>query len=376
MKTWGVGALMSAAVLCGCAGDEDPKTDPPPELDFTTFDQTIEQFVANEGLEGATAVVVHRDWGVMHEGGYGTFEADRISLIASSSKMVTAGALMRLHDQGLIDIDGPIGDVLADWGEGKPELTVAQLLSNSSGLVSLLDNPLYGPYTCQYLPNGTLTQCATAIYTANDSADRVDPDTAFKYGGGQWQLAGGVAEHVTGKTWEEIFDETYVTPCGLTSSGYTNQFSISAFSYPASFDGDVSTLPVTDNPSMEGGMYTNVQDYAQLLLMQLRGGMCGDNRVLEAESVDFMQADRIGEVYGGSTVDPTFPGYGLGWWVSRDQPGLVQDAGAYGAIPWIDNERGYAGLIILEDLTTTGSALATQLRPILEGLFDDAAAAP
>jgi hypothetical protein len=58
--------------------------------------------------------------------------------------------------------------------------------------------------------------------------------------------------------------------------------------------------------------------------------------------------------------------------VSRDQPGLVQDAGAYGAIPWIDNERGYAALVILEDNTATGSVLANQLRPVLQSLFDDA----
>jgi len=53
-------------------------------------------------------------------------------------------------------------------------------------------------------------------------------------------------------------------------------------------------------------------------------------------------------VYDGSTIDPSFPGYGLGWRVSRDVPGLVQDAGAYGAVPWIDNERGCAAIIIIE----------------------------
>lgn len=373
IKTLGWSVMCCVMGLLGCASDDDPKADPPPELDFTAFDEAVEQYLVDNSLEGATAVIVHRDWGVMHESGYGAFDVNRISLVASSSKMVSVGILMRLADQGDIDIDGPIGEYLGAWNAGKPELTVAQLLSNSSGLPGLLDNPIYAPYLCQYNAAGTVSECAQNIYTADDSAQRVPPDTQFRYGGGQWQLAGGIAEVVSGKSWDELFTETYATPCGLENSGYTNQFQIAALNYPADFEGDIADLPVTDNPSVEGGMYTTVQDYAELLLMQLRGGMCGNHRVLSASAVETMQSDRIGDVYDGNTgVDPTFPGYGLGWWVSRDVPGLVQDAGAYGAVPWIDNERGYAALIILESQAATGATLAQQTRPLLETIFDDA----
>lgn len=358
--------------LLGCASEDGPAPKPMPELDFSAFDQAIEQYLVDNSLEGATAVVVHRDWGVVHEGGYGAFDADRISLIASSSKIVSVGILMRLADQGEIDIDGPVGAYLGAWNAGKPELTVAQMFSNSSGLTSLTDNPAYGPYFCQYLEAGTLSECARTIYTANDVADRIPADTEFHYGGGQWQLAGGIAEVASGKTWNELFTETYVTPCGLEHSGYTNQFQTALLGYPTYFDGDIADLPATDNPSVEGGMYTNVQDYAELLLMHLRGGVCGDNRVLSESAVETMQTDRIGAVYDGDTGNPTFPGYGLGWWVSRDEPGLVQDAGAYGAVPWIDNERGYAAFLVIESSSGTGVALAEQTRPLLNTLFDDA----
>jgi hypothetical protein len=37
------------------------------------------------------------------------------------------------------------------------------------------------------------------------------------------------------------------------------------------------------------------------MLMQLRGGMCGDVHVLSTDAVEQMLADRIGEVYGGET---------------------------------------------------------------------------
>ena len=84
--------------------------------------------------------VVHREWGVVHERGFGAFDRDRLFLIASSSKVLSAGILQRLADQKLLDLDAPIGNVVGGrWGDGKAGLTVAQLLSNSSGLVGLLD---------------------------------------------------------------------------------------------------------------------------------------------------------------------------------------------------------------------------------------------
>lgn len=351
----------------------------PPEFDFTEFDSQLESFLAEQGLPGATAVIVHEDYGVLHERGYGEFSVDRVSLIASSSKVMSVGVLMRLADAGLLDIDAPISGYLQDWGEYKTDLTVAQLLSNSSGLVGLIDNPLYAPYICQYISNGTLESCAEKIYTADDAEDRVPPDTQFRYGGGQWQLAGGIAEAVSGRSWAELVAETYLTPCEMNSTGYTNQYSeafatggdlAAGLGYPPFFDGDINDLPQTQNPSIEGGAYTTVADYANVLLLHLRGGLCGDHRVLTEEAVDRMQEDRIGEAYGGNTFDPTLSGYGLGWWVSRDEPGVVADGGAYGAMPWLDVPRGYGALIILEANSGLGSELRLVVKPTLDALFD------
>ena len=70
-------------------------------------------------------------------------------------KTNTAGVLLRLQDDGLLDMDAPVADV-ADWGAGNPSITPAQLVSSSSGLVGLLPNPAYGPYLCQFLVAGTL----------------------------------------------------------------------------------------------------------------------------------------------------------------------------------------------------------------------------
>src|SRR5690606_23460172 len=101
----------------------------------------------------------------VHLKALGDFEPDRISLIASASKVMSVGVVMRLADQGLLDVDTPASEYLGDWGEYKTDITLAQMLSNSAGMVGLIDDPIYGAYICQYLDGGTLSDCAKKIYT-------------------------------------------------------------------------------------------------------------------------------------------------------------------------------------------------------------------
>jgi CubicO group peptidase (beta-lactamase class C family) len=347
---------------------------PAPEYDFSAIDPIVSGFVAEKGLNGAGLIVVDRDHGVIHEDYWGELGPDRISLVASSSKMVTAGVLLRLQDDGLLDIDMPIAEYV-DWGAGNPDVTVAQLLSNSSGLVGLLDDPGYRPYICQFQPTGTLQECAESIFTTDaDDADIVPPDTKFRYGGAQWQVAGAVAEAVSGKTWDELIDEIYIEPCGLDALGFNNHFAQipGGFTYPDQFDGDPSVLQPTDNPNIEGGMYTTTGDYAALLLMHLRGGRCGNTQVLSQEALDLMHADRIGDVYGGNTFFGPDSGYGMGWWVDR-ATGRISDSGAYGSVPWLDLADGYGALLVIEANSATGNELATLLyEPVEEAVLGGA----
>ncbi len=366
-------SLILATFLAAC-GDDDGGS--PPEFDFSAAEAEVEAFLdETDEVDGVGAIIVHRDYGVIYQRSFGAFTDDRISLIASASKMISAGVLLRLQDEELLDIDEPIIDVVG-WGEHNPTLTPAQLVSNSSGLVSLTQNPAYAPYLCQYLARGTLEDCARTIFaTDRDDDDIVEPDTQFNYGGGQWQLAGGVAEVVSGKSWAELIDEIYVEPCGLEVLAYNNHFtqltSSSPFGYPDDFDGDPSVLMATDNPNIEGGAYSTIGDYGKLLLMHLRGGVCGDQRVLSEEAIRRMHTDRIFDAYGGSTDGGT-GGYGLGWWLDRTEPDVTWDPGAYGAFPWIDESRGYAAYFQLEATSGLGAQLFGRTVDLINEAIDDA----
>ena len=369
-------------------------------LDFSVFDAALQGAIDQHNASpegqgkqvlGASAVIVTRDGGVVHTQGYGQFAADRAYLIASASKILSVGVLMRLADQGLLDMHQPISTYLgATWGEHKTTVTAAQLVSNSSGLPSLAEllgagmnlnqETLlqYGAHFCQYMPAGFLSDCGAGIYADDQPMNNRPPDLEFRYGGSQWQLAGALAEVVSGKSWADLIRETYVEPCDAPTLGFTNPFGASGESgssgigYPSFFQGDSNNAPMTANPSIEGGAYITGPDYGKLLLMHLREGVCGDTRVLSAEAVREMQTDRVA-AYGGAVTTgqgpSPFSGYGLGWWIGD---GYVADPGAYGAYPFIDPARGYAAMILIEVESAVGGKLAAAVRPTLEAIIDGA----
>jgi CubicO group peptidase (beta-lactamase class C family) len=328
----------------------------PRVYDFSEVSAIVDAYVTEQGTNGAGLIVVDRDDGVVHEEYWGEFDEDRISLIASSGKVVTASVLMSLDDRGILDVDAPVADVVA-WGASHPTITPAQLLSNSSGLVGLLQGLAPESYNCVNSPDQTLQECAEQVFTTpDDDADTIEPDTEFRYGGVQWTVAGAVAEVASGQTWAQLVDETIATPCSLDSLGYTD--------FQSEFDGDPANLAPTENPNPEGGAYIDAPDFAQVLLMQLRGGMCGDEQVLSPEAVDAMLANRIGDVFGGDTSGPaTGPdkgGYGMGWWLDANN-GRRYAFGAFGAVPMLDPDNGFGAYLVTEAGSQSGQALAAQL---------------
>jgi CubicO group peptidase (beta-lactamase class C family) len=378
-----------AAVEAESPGDSEslPQADAggPEGLDFAAFDRAITDGIAaynaTDGglavpMRGASAVVVNRDR-TLHVRGYGGYDAERLYLVASSSKLLSAGVLVRLAERGELDLDAPIRKYLSAWGASPVgDVSAAQLLSNSSGLPALsevtaaLDNPFnaYLLQLCQFLPMGTLKGCGELIY---GSTPPHAADTRFAYGGSAWQLAGALAEVVANKPWAELLAETYAA-CGVRSLGYTNQFAKSARVYPGDFDGDVAKLANTENPNIEGGAYITATDYARILQMHLAEGRCGSSQVLSAERVKRMRRDRVSG-YGGRVVSPSSivygDGYGFGWWINSVE-GYVVDPGTYGAFAWLDERRGYAAVIITEAGHVAGGTLALAAKAELDAAID------
>ena len=70
--------------------------------------------------------------------------------------------------------------------------------------------------------------------------------------------------------------------------------------------------------------------------------------MLSEASLLSMRQDR-----GSLTFNPT--PYEMDWWIAGDQPGVYTDAGAFGAISFMDVRRGIAGFIAIDDFTSRDS---------------------
>ena len=366
-------------VACG-SSDEKPAPAGGDHLDFTAFETELQAFVEENGLEGAGAIVVQRETGVVYKGAFGSFDEDRVYLVASASKIVTVGVMMKLVDDGAIDIDAPISDYVS-WAGKNGDLKLRHFFSNSSGLPGLMADPsapYLANYTCQFLPAGTLRECAENVLTTDVGADAIPPETQFRYGGAQWQAGGGVVEAISGKGWSELVDETFIEPCGLSNFGYAHPAWTADFSYPPDFQGNPSNVAPSENPNMEAGLFTDLDDYAKILSVHLSGGLCGwgagATRVLSEDAVQAMRVDRVAQYGGTATLDISgvedLHGYGMGWWIDRDNPGVFVDEGVWGAIPWIDLNRGYAAFITMESNFPNGDAARKRTQPLLDAVFD------
>ena len=339
---------------------------------FVEVSSTIERFVAENKLNGAGLIVVDQNEGVVYHNHWGEFSVDRISLIASTSKIISAGVLVSLHDQELLDLNAPIGDVI-DYAGRLENITAAQLLSGSSGIPGLQsDDPLY---VCMFLPNTSLQACAAqGLAIAAADPRTVTPDTEFRYGGIQLQIAGAVAEAASGKKWADLIQQIYVEPCATTSLGFTNPWvPLQAISgtYP-NWDGDIALLPPTDNPHIGGGGYITTGDYGKILAMHLNGGRCDEQVVLSQWGVDLMQQNRSGNIYDSPI------GYGMGWWtqinnrygessVGKNPPVLrLTDPGLYGSVAWLQPDKGFGAYLVVESTGSIGQRLANILYPLVE----------
>lgn len=364
---------------CGCQGARSPSPGPRVQEGRLAVSQQVEgvmqDFLAGHaGLRGAGLIVVDREHGVVFERFLGDLQAQDDVFFASLSKLFAAGIIMRLHDAKILDIDRPI----SRYGFGDsdaPSLSLAQLLSNSSGIRCLTEGLNPEAFRCQYDQAQTLQGCGETIWTHHANAEpQRAPDREFCYGGAQWQLAGAVASKAAGKSWNQLFEETYRENCEIAGVGFVNPFGPLARAETQRLDYPQETgVQVSDNPNIEAGVWLQPLDVAKIMQMHLRQGRCGRATVLSPESVRRMREDRIWNRYQGSIEkgmalsfrEAFGNGYGLSWWVDRVSGRRVVP-GAFGSTAWITADQGMAAVAVLRADGGVGRDFFLALAPLLE----------
>jgi CubicO group peptidase (beta-lactamase class C family) len=181
---------------------------------------------------GSFAVAIVHGGIVEHEKFYSVgkpVDRNTIFQVSSLSKWISAVGIMKLVEDGKIDLDAPISKYLIRWqlppGEfNNDEVTVRRLLSHTGGLTDGLG---YSGFE-KGKPVQTLEQSLTKAADADEGLSGevrvgIRPGSKFMYSGGGYTLLQLLVEEVSGQSFASYMKKAILAPLHMTKSSYSWQ---------------------------------------------------------------------------------------------------------------------------------------------------------
>ena len=228
-------ALAASAMLVACATPPSvtPSTAAPAaapttrEAAIARVSDFIPKQMKARGFTGlgiavsdSSGTVWSAGFGIADKGSGRKFDGATISNIGSVSKIFTATAIMRLAQEGKIDLDAPVSTYLPDFspkaGAYDPSgVTVRGLLTHHSGLQS---DYFRGFTTLMTAPAGYPRPYADNARLASDTTLCSAPGEVMSYSNLGYSLLGLIVEAASGKDFPSYVRDAIFEPLGMTSS--------------------------------------------------------------------------------------------------------------------------------------------------------------
>jgi CubicO group peptidase (beta-lactamase class C family) len=362
--------------------------------EFSKVDEVLGSAIDRGDVPGVVAMAAARDE-VVYQGAFGrraladeaAMSADTVFWIASMTKAITSTAAMQLVEQGKLDLDQQIADVLSELSapqvlegvdpSGEPRLrpakrpiTLRHLLTHTAGLVYEIWNADMG----RYMETKAIPGIISCQHAALSLPLVFDPGEDWDYGINiDW--VGKVVERVSGQVLGDYLAEHLFEPIGMKDTAFKltqERRARMARMHARSPDGTLAAMEfeVPQEPEFQmggGGLYGTASDYLAFERVFLNKGLANGRSVLKPETVRLMAANAIGDlnVQPLKTVAPNlsndaefFPGmvkkWGLGFMISTEpvlggrSAGSLAWAGLGNTYFWIDLDRGIAGVILMQ----------------------------
>lgn len=297
----------------------------PKTYDFSAVDKVLNDSVPVK-FNGVCYALICVDGKTVYSKSYGGYTGDTRELVASCSKWLSAGVLMKLVDEGKLKLSDTVGKFLPNFTKyHKGNITIAQLFSHTSGFP--------GDSQQGYENNIFLTLAQSVDSIAKNVPLLAKPGAQFYYGGVSMQVAGRVCEVVSGESWAALFNGKIAAPLGMTNTDYG----------------------IGINPKIAGGARSTPNDYIRFLNMIMNEGVAADGtRILSQASVAAMEQGQTANAAVAYTPYPLSllknnDFYAIGNW--RDVTGtgdtLIENSspGAFGSHPWVDRGKKVTGII-------------------------------
>lgn len=229
--------------------------------------------------------------------------------IGSTSKVVTAAAVMRLADEGKLDLRKPLIAYIPEFemaDERYRRITPEMLLDHSSGLPgSTLNNAML-------LGDNDTENHDMLLARLKKQRLKSDPGDIQVYCNDGFTLAEILVERVTGLSFTEYIDREFSKNLGLTQFKTPQSGNLSGRLAKIYDEGTGEELPPEHaNVIGSGGIYATAMDVCRFseIFMKNRAGNAG---LLSDGALLAMETSRYNEEINPNGYDTTLS-YGLGW---------------------------------------------------------------
>jgi CubicO group peptidase (beta-lactamase class C family) len=348
---------------------------------LTRLDARMKRFV-DEGQHAGIVmllarkgrVVDWRAWGQRDVARQLPMEKDTIFRIYSMSKIITAVAVMALHEEGRIKLDDPVTKYLPALKgvkvfkggttaapvlvPARTPITIKHLLTHTSGFIYGFGN---GPLDKIYNSSDAFEATSLTEFVARAVKLPLshEPGERFSYGINS-DILGAVVEQVSGKTFDDFVDERICRPLGMRDTGFDvapEKMARLAVVYEhakpaagttnggtrgeASAGRFVESKPAASSYAEKGrgiaaggsGMFSTIGDYARLAQMLLNHGELDGVRILGRKTVELMTANHLNHLPRVTNEFSNSDGYGLGVGVRVDLA-KGNELGSVGQFGW------------------------------------------
>lgn len=278
--------------------------------------------------------------------------------VASITKTFTAVLILKLYEQGKLDLKATIEKYLPEYkGEGKDKVTIHNLLTYSSGIPNCEGNLGITVYQSPISIDDFINKYCSGNL-------EFEPGKQFSYNNGDYIILGRIIEKLSGKTFEQVLDSTILKPLKMHNTNllYSRDV-ISGLADTYNIDDSTNSFYKDDPMYIEnyysaGAMYSTVED-----LLKFDEGIFS-YKLLNKETVDLML-----------TPYPELYGVAYGFWVTENKFGNqnIKVANRQGSIwganaNWLHLIEQNKTILVLSNTNATNlQDLTEQLVLILTG---------
>ena len=298
--------FVTAAPPQGAAPQDNPK--------FDQLSALVQKKMAEYGVPGVAfgilknGQLIERGFGVSNLDNPQPVTPDTIFALASISKTLTTTAIMRLVEQGRIDLNAPVKKYLPEFKVQDEHMSanvaIWHLLTHTPGWEGQLTSADRGSQTL-----------ASFIEQIRDLPKLAEPGEVWSYNNAGFNVAGRVIEVVTGQTIHEAFRSLVFEPIGLQRS-FTQIEHLVTWPFSVAHRGTPGQVTVSRPLSRSvsvaaGGVSMSLNDLMTYARFHLGDGTGREGKpVLSRASLELMQTAKVKK---SSTDDEM----GIGWHLRR-----------------------------------------------------------